>query len=181
MKKQIVAFNGSPAGRNSATYRMVDAFLAGAARAGADTRQVLLSQHTVRQCQGCFACWFQMPGRCVQADEMEPLLRLYQSADMVCFASPVYSWNMTALLKNFVDRRIPLKSPLLTQRDASFDLQDAAPRQQPAVQETVSAYLSVVEQAGYELLAAGEVCPETRARLSVPLMDTASYVQFLGM
>lgn len=225
MKKQIVAFNGSPAGRNSATYRMVDAFLAGAARAGADTRQVLLSQHTVRQCQGCFACWFQMPGRCVQADGMEPLLRLYQSADMVCFASPVYSWNMTALLKNFVDRRIPLKSPLLTQRDTSFDLQDAAPRQQqyvaisncgfpgennfsviqaafsccqpvleiyrncgklltsqqPAVQETVSAYLSVVEQAGYELLAAGEVCPETRTRLSMPLMDTASYVQFLGM
>ena len=39
---------------------------------------------------------------------MEKLLRAYQSADVVCLGSPVYSWNMTGL--------IPLKSPLLTEQ-----------------------------------------------------------------
>ena len=61
---------------------------------------------------------------------MSELLRTYQTADVVCFGSPVYSWNMTALLKNFVDRLVPLKSPLLTQPDGHFDLADAQKREQ---------------------------------------------------
>lgn len=33
---KIVAFNGSPAGKNSATNKIIEAFLNGAKRAGAD-------------------------------------------------------------------------------------------------------------------------------------------------
>ena len=94
---KFTAFNGSPAGEKSAAGRMLGVFLAGAARAGAETELYHLGDYSI--------------GQCVQHDDMEKLLRAYQSADVVCLDSPVYSWNMTALLKNFADRLIPLKSP----------------------------------------------------------------------
>lgn len=134
---KFTAFNGSPAGEKSAAGRMLGAFLAGAARAGAETELYQLGDYSI--------------GQCVQHDDMEKLLRAYQSADVVCLDSPVYSWNMTALPKNFADRLIPLKSPLLT------------------------------EQAGYEFAAQGEVTAEPRTQLDAPLMSAAEYVQFLGM
>ena len=121
---KFTAFNGSPAGEKSAAGRMLGVFLAGAARAGAETELYHLGDYSI--------------GQCVQHDDMEKLLRAYQSADVVCLGSPVYSWNMTALLKNFTDRLIPLKSPLLT------------------------------EQAGYEFAAQGEVTAEPRTQLDAP-------------
>ena len=64
---------------------------------------------------------------------MKPLLYDYQTADIVCFGSPVFSWNMTGLLKNFVDRLVPLKSPLMIEQSGHFDMADAKKREQKYV------------------------------------------------
>lgn len=222
---KITAFNGSPSGKDSATNRIIEAFLKGAEGAGAETEHYQLIEYHIKQCKGCFACWFQSPGKCAMQDDMKELLRAYQSADVICFGSPVYSWNMTALLKNFVDRLIPLKSPLITEHEGNFDMADSKKRiqkyvaisnsgfpgennfaiikaafsccnpcleiyrncgkllksKQASVQKRVAEYLSAVEKAGREMAEAGEVCEATKQQLSMPLMETREYVQFLGM
>jgi hypothetical protein len=52
---------------------------------------------------------------------------------------------------------------------------------QESVQDIVSQYLSVVEQAGYELASEGYVCDQTKQNLSMPLLSTPEYLRFLGM
>lgn len=130
---KVIAFNGSPAGADSSTHVLVEAFFRGARRAGAETREVFLLEKNIAHCRGCFSCWFKTPGECVQQDDMAELLQAYQTSDIVCFATPVYTWNMTAALKNFVDRLTPLKSPLVIQRKEGFDLADTVRRTQSFV------------------------------------------------
>lgn len=130
---KFIAFNGSPSGKDSATNKILTAFMDGAKQAGAETEIVHLTDCEIKQCRGCFACWFQTPGKCVMVDDMKELLQKYIEADIVCFGSPVFSWNMTGLLKNFVDRLVPLKSPLIKENAGNFDMADTKKRQQEYV------------------------------------------------
>lgn len=108
---KIIAFNGSPRGDKSVTNMMVEEFLSGARKAGAQTENILLSTKKIHHCVGCFSCWTKTPGICAIKDDMQELIDKMMSSDIVIFASPVYYGGVTGIMKNFIDRLLPTGDP----------------------------------------------------------------------
>lgn len=115
---KISAFNGSPKADQGNTHVMVSALLEGAAKAGATTENVLLARKKIGHCIGCFICWTKTPGKCVLKDDMDGLLKLYMESDIVIMASPLYVDHVTGIMKDFLDRSLPLVCPQFEMGDA---------------------------------------------------------------
>ena len=105
---KVTIFNGSPKGRKSNTGIIVDCLSQGMIEAGATVEKVYLSEFNIKQCCGCMLCFTLHPGKCVIIDDMKPLLSKYASSDLIGLATPLYNENMTGLMKNFIDRTLPL-------------------------------------------------------------------------
>ena len=105
---KIISFNGSPKADRSSTHVMVSALLEGAAKAGAQTENIFLSRKKIGHCIGCFTCWTKTPGKCALKDDMAELLKKYMASDIVIMASPLYVDHVTGIMKDFMDRCLPL-------------------------------------------------------------------------
>jgi putative NADPH-quinone reductase len=108
---KLTVFNGSPRGKNGNTHFIVKEFSQGAKKAGSEVENVFLVEKEIRHCLGCFNCWIKTPGKCIQKDDMEDLLTKFISSDIVVFATPLYVFNVTGIMKNFMDRLLPLSDP----------------------------------------------------------------------
>jgi multimeric flavodoxin WrbA len=112
---RIIAFNSSPRdNQTSKTELVLQKFLEGTRRAGAETETLYLRNYKIKHCLGCFSCWTKTPGRCVQKDDMaEELFGRFVSADLAVLATPLYHFNMNARMKMFIERTLPMVSPVL--------------------------------------------------------------------
>ena len=118
----VLAINGSPRLRKSATYHILDHLLAGMQEAGATTDLIHLREHNIKPCTGCFSCWVKTPGQCVLKDDMAPLLDKLVWADLIVYGTPLYHFGMTGLMKNFIDRTLPLIEPWLIEHPTESSL-----------------------------------------------------------
>lgn len=108
---RITVFNGSSRGEKGNTNIMVKEFLNGAREAGAGTENIFLVEKNIKHCLACFTCWLKTPGKCVTRDDMEDLLQKFMDSDIVVYATPVYVDNVSGIMKNFMDRHLPIIDP----------------------------------------------------------------------
>jgi len=108
---RILAVNGSPRGAEGNTDVLLQAFLKGATSSGAEAETVYLKDKQIKHCRGCHTCWGRTPGKCVHKDDMAELLEKRRFADVIIFATPLYVYTVSGLMKDFMDRSLPLAMP----------------------------------------------------------------------
>lgn len=114
---KITVFNSSPRTERSNTHVMVEAFLEGAKAAGAEAEEIFLAKKEIKHCLGCFTCWIKTPGRCAIDDDMAGLLAKYMASDIVVLAAPLYCDNVNGIMKDFMDRSVPIFDPHIQMLD----------------------------------------------------------------
>ena len=106
--KHILGVVGSPR-TNGNTHVLVKRILESAHETGAQYDIIFLGDHTIRECDGCHACW---EGKeCSKNDDMNGLYTKIISSDVIVFGTPVYWYGPTALMKGFLDRFVYFNCP----------------------------------------------------------------------
>lgn len=99
---KVIGINSSPR-KKANTQTLVEAVLAGAEKNGARTRMVNLRELKINGCLGCEGCKKQL-GKCVQKDDLTPLLQDLTEYDTIVLGTPVYWFHVNAQFKMLVDR-----------------------------------------------------------------------------
>jgi multimeric flavodoxin WrbA/putative sterol carrier protein len=117
---KILAIQASPRPKASNTEILLQEFLKGAQSQGAETETVYLKEKHIHSCVGCYTCWAKTPGVCVLQDDMPELLEKVKDCDIIVYATPLYNYNVTSLLKAFQERLLPLLDPHLIKRGETY-------------------------------------------------------------
>ena len=104
MSKVLVISADQRVGSNS--LLLAEKFAEGAKEAGNETELVSLRGKKINYCLGCLSC--QTMGKCVQNDDAVAIVAKMKEADIICFASPIYYYEMSGSLKVLLDRSNPL-------------------------------------------------------------------------
>ena len=100
MKKVIVISTSLRRGSNS--DMLADKFVEGAKSAGNDVEKISLVGKDIQFCKGCMGC--QKLGRCVIKDDVNDIMEKVLEADVVCWATPIYYYEMSGQMKTLIDR-----------------------------------------------------------------------------
>lgn len=100
MKTVLVISTSLRAGSNS--DMLAEKFAAGASVAGHNVEKVSLAGKNIGFCKGCLAC--QKLGKCIINDDVNDIMQKVLNADVVCWATPIYYYEMSGQMKVLIDR-----------------------------------------------------------------------------
>ena len=110
---KVLVLNGSPK-KVSDTMVLTNHFLKGLNKDNEfDIHIINLIEKNIKPCLGCFKCWKNDDGKCIQEDDQNEIMEEYQNADIVIYSFPLYSYAMPSHMKAFVDRLIPFNKMIM--------------------------------------------------------------------
>jgi multimeric flavodoxin WrbA len=100
MKKVTIISTSLRPGSNS--HALAEQFAKGAEAAGHQVELVSLRGKEIKFCIGCLSC--QKTGACVIKDDVPAIMESVLNADVVCWATPIYYYEMSGQMKTLIDR-----------------------------------------------------------------------------
>lgn len=104
---KIIAINASYRGDKGHTRVLIDKLFKGATEKGAECEIVTLSKNKINICKACNTCQTETHYlKCVfdEKDDVKSIFNKMSSADLIVFATPVYIFGISGLMKIFLDR-----------------------------------------------------------------------------
>jgi multimeric flavodoxin WrbA len=99
---KVLGLIASPRGKDSNTLQLVNAVLAGAKGAGAETELVDIYSLRIEHCTACGTCYAK--GECTLLDDFPDLFENVMNADGIVLGAPNYVDNVPAPMKAVFDR-----------------------------------------------------------------------------
>ena len=100
MKKVVVISTSLRPGSNS--HALAEQFARGAEATGHQVEFISLRGKDIKFCVGCLSC--QTTGACVFKDDVPAIMERVLEADVVCWATPIYYYEMSGQMKTLIDR-----------------------------------------------------------------------------
>jgi multimeric flavodoxin WrbA len=148
---KILGICGSP--RKGNTEQMLEWVLDSCKANGADTELIKLRELNIKPCTGCDSC-YGADRPCVIQDDMESIISKMLEADAIVLGTPNYFFNVSGIMKNFIDRTNSICEPyLLTGKVAALVCVGARDTSETIfVEEIVKKYVGVMK-----MISAGSV------------------------
>ena len=101
MSKHVLVISTSLRSHSN-SHLLAQQFAQGAQKAGHQVQLVSLQGKQLHFCNGCMACL--EAHRCVIEDDANAIVEKMGAADVICFATPVYYYEMAGQMKTLLDR-----------------------------------------------------------------------------
>jgi len=130
---KVLIINGSPKGTPSNSFKLSCTFVEGLKSVVEKKEEVTVDElHVVNlninPCKGCFTCWRGTPGECCQKDDMAMVFEKQKAADVIVWCFPLYVYSVPGILKNLLDRMLPLSYPYMVNRADGYGCGAHPPR-----------------------------------------------------
>lgn len=104
--KNVLIISSSPRKKGNSQI-LCEQFKKGAEAKGHRVNIVRLMEKNIGFCRACDYC-MKTGGICILKDDMDEILKLFQKADVLVLATPVYFYGISAQMKTFIDRMYPI-------------------------------------------------------------------------